>query len=92
MKQAGGSENMTDEQKKLLAENGWTVECESPLEIRHEDGSFATSNAAEMVFLWLLECDEECGTEQMVLVAFKCNRKKGHSGNHFCNDVEHSWS
>jgi len=30
----------------FLKENGWTVECKSPLEIRHEDGSFATLNAA----------------------------------------------
>lgn len=29
-----------------LQENGWQVECESPLEIRHEDGSFASMNAA----------------------------------------------
>ena len=31
---------MTNED--LLKENGWEVECESPFEIRHEDGSFAS--------------------------------------------------
>ena len=38
---------MTNE--KLLKENGWEVECESPFEIRHEDGSFASMNAAYSV-------------------------------------------
>lgn len=33
----------------LLQESGWTVECESPFEIRHDDGSFATENAAKAV-------------------------------------------
>lgn len=32
--------------EELLKENGWTIECESPFEIKHEDGSFATMNAA----------------------------------------------
>jgi hypothetical protein len=36
-------------QEKFLGEKGWTVECESPLEIRHNDGSFATLNAANLV-------------------------------------------
>lgn len=31
---------------KLLEKNGWTIECQSPFEIRHYDGSFATMNAA----------------------------------------------
>jgi hypothetical protein len=30
----------------LLKENGWEIECESPFEIRHKDGSFATMKAA----------------------------------------------
>ena len=29
--------------------DGWIIECESPLELRHEDGSFATGQAAELV-------------------------------------------
>lgn len=35
--------------KDLLKENGWEVECESPFEIRHEDGSFASMNVAYSV-------------------------------------------
>ena len=35
---------------ELLEENGWVVECESPFEIRYEDGgAFATGLAAQIV-------------------------------------------
>lgn len=33
----------------VLEENGWIIECESPFEIRHEDGSFATGKAANII-------------------------------------------
>jgi hypothetical protein len=36
---------------KILEHLGWIVECESPFEIRHSDGSFATLNAARIVQL-----------------------------------------
>lgn len=37
-------------EKKLLEENDWIVECESPFEIRHKDGgSFASGLAASIV-------------------------------------------
>ena len=35
--------------EELLTENGWTVICESPFEIQHENGSFATMDAAHLV-------------------------------------------
>lgn len=35
--------------ENLLKENGWEVECESPFEIQHQDGSFASMNAAYSV-------------------------------------------
>lgn len=35
--------------EEYLESKGWTLECESPLEIRHEDGSFATLNAAQQI-------------------------------------------
>jgi hypothetical protein len=44
---------------KLLEANGWTVECHSPLEIRHEDGSFATLNAARTVIESIEEEDRK---------------------------------
>lgn len=33
----------------ILTQNDWTIECWSPFEIRHEDSSFATLNAAKIV-------------------------------------------
>lgn len=42
--------NMKEEIIKKLEEEGWIVECESPLEIRHDDSeSFASGWAAEIV-------------------------------------------
>jgi hypothetical protein len=40
---------MDDE--KLLESLGWEVECHSPFEIRHKDGSFASGQAADIVLL-----------------------------------------
>ena len=39
--------NLITSQK--LQDAGWTVECESPLEIRHTDGSFATGQAGQLL-------------------------------------------
>lgn len=44
---------MAHTQEAFLAALGWTVECESPFEIRHEDGSFASGQAASMTLLVL---------------------------------------
>lgn len=41
---------MEIEDVKLLESWGWTLECEIPLEISHEDGSRATGKAAGVVF------------------------------------------
>jgi hypothetical protein len=38
---------MTD--TELLEKYGWVVECESPFEIRHNDGSFASIQGADCV-------------------------------------------
>ena len=41
---------------EFLEKNGWDVECESPFEIRSEDGySFASGNAAYMILSILRE-------------------------------------
>jgi NurA-like 5'-3' nuclease len=54
--------------KKILESNGWVIECESPFEIRHEDGSFASGQGALSVLYTLKpkiknsnECDD-CGS------------------------------
>ena len=39
-----------EEDMELLESNGWVVECESPFEIRYEDGrAFASGYAAQIV-------------------------------------------
>lgn len=37
----------------ILEENGWVIECESPFEIRHEDGSFASMQAVYIILHYL---------------------------------------
>ena len=48
---------------ELLEKYGWEVECESPLEIRHSDGSFATLNAAKYVIGCLWDEEKEVSEE-----------------------------
>lgn len=43
----------------ILKRFGWTVECESPLEIRHKDGSFASNQAAKIVIEDVLTEDKD---------------------------------
>lgn len=50
---------MTPNTQHMLEEAGWSVECISPLELRHADGSFASLNAAEMVIECLRRQAEE---------------------------------
>jgi hypothetical protein len=60
---------MNKKLSKLLKRNGWVMECESPLEVRHEDGSFATGQAAKLV---IEDCKatsrscEDCGRYEKV--------------------------
>lgn len=35
--------------EEILEQNGWTITCQSPFELEHEDGSVATGLAAEIV-------------------------------------------
>lgn len=42
---------MKDEE--LLKAIGWTIICESPFEIQHEDGSIATNWAAQMILTYI---------------------------------------
>ena len=43
------------ETEELCEKYGWTMECYSPLELRHNDGSFASGQAANLVYLDLQE-------------------------------------
>lgn len=50
--------------EQILSEAGWEVECESPLEIRTVDGSFATGEAALIVLASLRqEAEDESALE-----------------------------
>jgi hypothetical protein len=40
---------MNTEDEKLLEDNGWEVECESPFEISTKDGCFARGQAANII-------------------------------------------
>jgi len=51
--------NINQHVEKILKKNGWEVECENPLEIRHEDGAFATLWAATIVIEYLVREDAE---------------------------------
>ena len=46
---------MRGKDEEILKCQGWVIECESPFEIRHEDGSFATGQAASIVVEYLRE-------------------------------------
>jgi hypothetical protein len=47
---------MKDTDRKLLEDDGWEIECESPFEIRCEE-SFATNQAARIILNSLREPD-----------------------------------
>lgn len=52
--------------QKYLEDNGWVIECESPLEVRHSEGSFATLYAAKVL---LGELHEQYKEEKEVSAA-----------------------
>jgi hypothetical protein len=52
-----------DRDEAFLESLGWTVECHSPFEIRHQDGSFATMQAAQMT-LMVLKSDAAAEAEE----------------------------
>ena len=50
---------MNEEDISILEMNGWLVESEHPFEISHEDGSFASGEAAHIVLNYLKDIDFE---------------------------------
>lgn len=54
----------TEEDIQLLRKHGWETECESPFEVRHRDGDFATKQAAYYVLLVCQHMLEEPENEQ----------------------------
>lgn len=46
-------------EKEILEKEGWTIECQSPYELRHTDGSFASGQAAYIVTDYILNLENE---------------------------------
>jgi hypothetical protein len=62
---------MSKEDIEILEDDGWIVECESPFEIRHTDGSFATNQAAYSVLNSLKDrCDVILGVVNLIIDAY----------------------
>jgi hypothetical protein len=61
---------MIQEDINLLHNAGWDIECESPFEIRHFDGSFAKDQAADIVLDFLR--DQVQTPQFFVLRKFGC--------------------
>ncbi len=40
---------MKPEDEEMLKKEGWTVDCDSPLEISHETGAVATGIAVDII-------------------------------------------
>ena len=57
--------------EEILEDNGWIIECESPFEIRHEDGSFATGQASNIVLDYLNQNKDEDSDLEEVLKKLK---------------------
>jgi len=54
---------LNEHDEHVLANNGWEVECESPLEIRHVDGNFARGALTVAAVLAYLEVEEREGLQ-----------------------------
>lgn len=61
---------MNDNDRRILEEDGWTVDCESPFEISDADGNMATGRAAQYVLDYLKDTSElewcNCGRGEAV--------------------------
>ena len=62
---------------KLLKENGWIVECESPFEISTKDGCFARGQAAHIVLADLKYETVQRFTEQDMHDCFNAGVNRG---------------
>jgi hypothetical protein len=67
---------MNTEDIKLLEENGWDVDCESPFEISDEDGNFARGLAAKIV-LEDLKSERDDFDEDEMGEAFRAGHERG---------------
>lgn len=66
-----------EEDLKLLEDNGWEVECQSPFEIRTKDGSFASGEAAHIVLCDLKSERDNAFSEQDMHDCFNAGVNRG---------------
>jgi len=70
--------NSWEDDMKLLEENGWEVECESPFEIRYKDGgAFASGMAAQIVLDDLQHERDNAFSEQDMKDCFTAGVNRG---------------
>lgn len=67
----------------VLKDNGWEIQCEHPFEIRHEDGSYASGQAAHIV----LHCLKTPEIKYLAQIAKLLDMAGDQFGNHGCNDL-----
>ena len=72
---------MNKEDLLILNRNGWVIECESPFEIRHSDGSFASNQAANIVMEFLRDdpydkLSEPCAERERIYMMCISSDKK----------------
>ena len=58
--------------KRILEDNGWEVVCESPFEIKTEDGSFASGEAASIILYHLKQESEKSKKSYYILFETYC--------------------
>jgi hypothetical protein len=49
---------------------GWEIECKSPLEIRHEDGSFATGQAAQIILNSMDDAEDDVASKVKIFMGY----------------------
>ena len=78
---------MKDEDRKLLEDDGWEVDCESPFEISREDGSRATLAGAEYVLEYLRLTDRLSNESKRVCM--ECGAPATNTYGNLCDEHEH---
>jgi len=85
---------MNKDLEKYIEREGWVMECESPLELRHEDGSFASGMAANIVLDDLdedmcFEHNEKLRESQEPVAKTKLKRYEDFEEGDFSNNTEY---
>jgi len=82
---------MDREDEKLLEDAGWNLDCESPLEISKDDGSFARYFPAQLVIDFLREeaAYDEDEEEKKVSCCYNGGEKHNFEGRYSTENVDY---